>query len=96
MIQVLGIQRTALLTAADVCAFVLQDRADRATRYAQVQQEAEAARLTALQGKAAEDEAKREATQRERRCLTTSVPLRWGIFVRIDFLHGLTEIRECC
>ncbi|XP_056611150.1 UBX domain-containing protein 4 isoform X1 [Triplophysa dalaica] len=42
------------------------DRADRATRYAQVQQEAEAARLTALQGRAAEDEAKREATKRER------------------------------
>ncbi|XP_057199175.1 UBX domain-containing protein 4 isoform X2 [Triplophysa rosa] len=42
------------------------DRADRATRYSQVQQEAEAARLTALQARAAEDEAKREATHRER------------------------------
>lgn len=57
-----------LMTAAHVCGFVLQDRADRAARYAQVQQEAEAARLTALQVRAAEDEAKREATQRERRC----------------------------
>lgn len=42
------------------------DRADRAARYAQNQQEAEAARLAALQARAAEDELKREATHKER------------------------------
>ncbi|NP_998206.1 UBX domain-containing protein 4 [Danio rerio] len=42
------------------------DRADRAARYAQNQQEVEAARVAALQARAAEQEAKRDATQRER------------------------------
>ncbi|KAK2904609.1 hypothetical protein Q8A67_006408 [Cirrhinus molitorella] len=42
------------------------DRADRAARYAQNQQEAEAARLSALQARAAEHDAKRDAAQRER------------------------------
>ncbi|RXN38721.1 UBX domain-containing 4 [Labeo rohita] len=42
------------------------DRADRAARYAQSQQDAEAARLAALQARAAEQEAKRDAAQRER------------------------------
>ncbi|XP_073701329.1 UBX domain-containing protein 4 [Garra rufa] len=42
------------------------DRADRAARYAQNQQEAEAARSAALQARAAEQEAKRDASQRER------------------------------
>ncbi|XP_051998501.1 UBX domain-containing protein 4-like isoform X2 [Xyrauchen texanus] len=42
------------------------DRADRAARYAQNQQEVEAARLATLQARAAEQEAKRESAQRER------------------------------
>ncbi|XP_067300744.1 UBX domain-containing protein 4 [Pseudorasbora parva] len=42
------------------------DRADRAARYAQNQQDAEANRLAALQARAVEHEAKRDATQRER------------------------------
>lgn len=42
------------------------DRADRAARYAQNQQDTEATRLAALQARAAEHEAKRDATQRER------------------------------
>ncbi|XP_073710816.1 UBX domain-containing protein 4 [Misgurnus anguillicaudatus] len=46
------------------------DRADRAARYAQNQQEAEASRLTALQARAAEDEVKRESTHRERSAVT--------------------------
>ncbi|XP_056322012.1 UBX domain-containing protein 4 isoform X2 [Danio aesculapii] len=45
---------------------IAQDRADRAARYAQTQQELEAARVAALQAKAAEQEVKRDATQRER------------------------------
>ncbi|XP_051564374.1 UBX domain-containing protein 4-like isoform X2 [Myxocyprinus asiaticus] len=42
------------------------DRADRAARYAQTQQEVEAARLATLQARAAEQEAKRESAQRAR------------------------------
>ncbi|XP_077071965.1 UBX domain-containing protein 4 isoform X2 [Siphateles boraxobius] len=42
------------------------DRADRAARYAQNQQDTEVTRLAALQARAAEQEAKREATHRER------------------------------
>ncbi|KAK7154628.1 hypothetical protein R3I94_007833 [Phoxinus phoxinus] len=42
------------------------DRADRAARYAQNQQDTEATRLAALQARAAEHDAKRDATQRER------------------------------
>ncbi|KAL0185127.1 hypothetical protein M9458_020823, partial [Cirrhinus mrigala] len=49
-----------------VSRFHPQDRADRAARYAQSQQDAEAARLAALQARAAEQEAKRDAAQRER------------------------------
>ncbi|XP_030642706.1 UBX domain-containing protein 4 isoform X2 [Chanos chanos] len=42
------------------------DRADRAARYAKNQEEVEAARQAALQAKLAEQEARREANQRER------------------------------
>ncbi|XP_067266609.1 UBX domain-containing protein 4 [Chanodichthys erythropterus] len=42
------------------------DRADRAARYAQNQQDTEAARLAALQARAAEHEAKKDTAQRER------------------------------
>lgn len=42
------------------------DRADRAVRYAQSQQEVDVARVAALQARAAEQEAKRDTTQRER------------------------------
>lgn len=44
-----------------------QDRADRAARYAKNQGEVEAARLAALQARQAEQEAKKDASARERR-----------------------------
>ncbi|XP_016337479.1 UBX domain-containing protein 4-like [Sinocyclocheilus anshuiensis] len=42
------------------------DRADRAARYAQTQLDAETARIAALQARATEQEARRDAAQRER------------------------------
>ena len=44
-----------------------QDRADRAARYAQNHEELETARLAALQARRAEQEARRETPNRERR-----------------------------
>lgn len=46
---------------------VLQDRADRAVRYAKTQEEEKAAREALLQARQAEQEARREAVVRERR-----------------------------
>ena len=45
----------------------LQDRADRAARYAKNQEEVQAAKQAALQAMQAEQEAKKEALARERR-----------------------------
>lgn len=45
----------------------MQDRADRAARYAKTQEEENAAKMTLLQAKQAEQEVKKEALLRERR-----------------------------
>ncbi|XP_060785278.1 UBX domain-containing protein 4 isoform X2 [Neoarius graeffei] len=45
---------------------IAQDRAERAARYAKTQEEADAARMAALQARQAEQEMKKEAAQRER------------------------------
>ncbi|KAM6984987.1 UBX domain-containing protein 4 [Aplochiton taeniatus] len=45
---------------------IAQDRADRAARYSKNQEEVETARLTALQARQAEQEARKETSQRER------------------------------
>ncbi|XP_066497417.1 UBX domain-containing protein 4 [Hoplias malabaricus] len=45
---------------------IAQDRADRAARYAKNKEEVEAARIAALQARQAEQEMKKEATERER------------------------------
>lgn len=46
---------------------LLQDRAERAARFAKSKEEAEAAKAAALQAKQAEIEARKEASQKERR-----------------------------
>lgn len=46
---------------------LLQDRAERAARYAQSQEEERAAKQASLQARQAEEEHRKEATLRERR-----------------------------
>lgn len=53
------------LTSHYLC--VLQDRADRAARYAKTQEEERAAKEALLQARQAEQEARKEALLRERR-----------------------------
>lgn len=50
-----------------LCLAFPKDRAERAARFAKSKEEAEAAKAAALQAKQAEMEARREASQKERR-----------------------------
>ena len=66
-----------------------QDRAERAARFAKSKEEAEAAKAAALQARQAEIEARKEASQKERR----RVALEKEVYIfgerRKDTLHKL-------
>lgn len=57
----------ALLIISEHFFLLLQDRMERAARYAKTQEEEMAARQALLQARQAEQEVKKEATVRERR-----------------------------
>lgn len=52
----------------------MQDRAERAASYAKMQQDEKVAKQNLLQAKQADEEARREAVIRERRCVDLT---RW-------------------
>lgn len=73
-----------------------QDRADRAARYANNQEEVEAARLAALQARQAEAEAKKEIAHRERRYGATLVTGENVDSLQTVYLFFYTEEVLCC